>query len=352
MCRDLRVLLWIMIFGVLVSLSGSVYAQGLSPSSESHILHFNEQMMGSWLGREGRVTHPVVKGLVEKHVNSLNFYYDPNFEARAEAVMASSATARQMTMQFLPESYVSNVHIYLLADINQYFVALGGVGRAPAWAAGLAILRDGVILIRLKPNSASLIEPERTLAHELNHVALKRMTNDNPLPHWFYEGFAMLSTEKWNIHRAEILAHASMTDRILPFSKITKSFPEKGATVDLAYAQSSHFVSWLVKQWGEHTFKQFLAKLAAGDEFNEAFKAQYGLALSSAQMEWRNGLVEKNSWFAPLITAGSIIAFLGAIVVVALGIMRQKRRKRALRQPDNLPRELLPQNLRHFGPFT
>ncbi|MFA5624771.1 MAG: peptidase MA family metallohydrolase [Bradymonadales bacterium] len=340
-------ILMLLLFGAI-----SAQAQGLSPNSESHILHFSEDFSSTWLLREGRVEHPAVAGLSKVEANKLYFYVDPNYELRAQSVIQSSASAREMTMRYLPESFVSDVHIYLLGDINQYFEGLGEKARAPSWAAGLAILSDGVILIRLKPTTASLIEPERTLAHELNHIALKRMSNNNPLPHWFYEGFAMLSTEKWNIHRAEILAHASMTGRIFAFDKISNSFPAQGAAVDLAYAQSSHFVSWIVKQWGEANFKRFLERIAAGTAFKDAFRSQYGVALASAEMEWRSGLEKKNSWFAPLLTITSILMFLGAVIVLGLGIMRQKRRKRALKQPDALPREALPKNLRHFGPFT
>ena len=112
-------------------------------------------------------------------------------------------------------------------------------------------MRDGVILIKLAPRGTSRIEPEMTLAHELNHVALRRIARDAYFPHWFYEGLAMTTTDDWNINRAEVLARASMAGKLFDLDGIDDAFGKIGATVELAYAESAHFVSWLAKENGD-----------------------------------------------------------------------------------------------------
>ena len=61
----------------------------------------------------------------------------------------------------------------------------------------------------MAPSGMAKIEPHITLAHELNHVALRRFAQDNYFPHWFYEGLAMTATNDWNLDRAETLGRAN-----------------------------------------------------------------------------------------------------------------------------------------------
>ena len=203
--------------------NSSVSFAQTSPSDNYGSLIGDEQIE-EWLGREARLDHPVVSDLAREDASGLHFFFERGYARRAESVIRTAQDARQKTLRFLPPETAENVVIYLLGDINRYFREQNSPGRAPDWAAGLTILRDGVILIRLSPRGASRIEPEMTLAHELNHVALRRIARDADFPHWFYEGLAMTSTDDWNLTRAETLARASMSGNLLDLDGIDASF--------------------------------------------------------------------------------------------------------------------------------
>lgn len=315
----------------------------------------NDAQIESWLGRESRVTHPVVQHLGERKVETLQYYFERAYGQRAESVMQSSAQARAKTMRFLPEETVSEIHIYLLGDINRYFEAQGAPGRAPEWAAGLTLLRDGVILIRLSPRGTTKIEPERTLAHELNHVALRRFVQNNEVPHWFYEGFAMLATEDWGLNRAESLGRAAMSGQLLSFEELNAAFGKTGAVVDLAYAQSAHFVSWLAKEYGDDGIKKLLSEVATGIPFDKAFIAAFEYSPKSAYSVWHRNMSREQSLLASLFSHDGMFFFISVFAVAALSIAlvrRTKVRKRRLAaMAQDVSEEVLPENLRSFGPF-
>ena len=255
-----------------------------------------------------------------------------------------------------PPEAVENIHIYLLGDINRYFREQGSQGGAPEWAAGLTILRDGVILIKLAPRGTSRIEPEMTLAHELNHVALRRIARDAYFPHWFYEGLAMTTTDDWNINRAEVLARASMAGKLFDLDGIDDAFGKIGATVELAYAESAHFVSWLAKENGDESIKKLIEQTANGQPFDAAFSDIYGRSPRAAFALWHDQMSRDRSLFANVFSPEGIFFIISVFAAIALTIAlirrtsARKQRLAAMAREDSL--ETLPENLRNFGPFT
>lgn len=316
----------------------------------------NDAQIEAWLGREARVNHPVIKHLASRETETLQFYFERAYGQRAESVIRTAAQARAKTMRFLPAETVSDVHIYLLGDMNRYFEAQDSPGRAPEWAAGLTLLRDGVILIRLSPRGTTKLEPERTLAHELNHVALRRFVQDNQVPHWFYEGFAMLATDDWGLNRAETLGRASMSGRLIELDALNQAFGKTGAIVDLAYAQSAHFVSWLAKEYGDDAVKKLLSDVAIGHSFDKAFFTAFGRSPKAAFATWRDNMSREESLWASIFSHDGIFFMISVFAVAALSIALWRRtkirRRRLAEMHQDIPETVLPENLRHFGPFA
>lgn len=335
-------------------LSAQVTRDG-SPSP-AQVLTLNDEQIESWLGREGRVNHPVVEGVEHKTEAKLEFYFDKEYAMRAQFVIASAERAKAKTLRFLPEEALDNVHIYLLGDMNSYFEAQDAQGRAPDWAAGLAILRDGVILIRLSSKGTSRIEPEKTLAHELNHVALRRMAHESSFPHWFYEGFAMLATDDWNLDRATTLANASMGGHVMALGELNAAFSSQGTRVDLAYAQSAHFVSWVASQHGDEAISKTIAGVAEGKSFDDAFLAATGRSPIAAYQTWHEAMAKAHSKLALFFSPEGVFFFISvfAAIGLSLAILRRQRikRRRYENRNDDIPVSELPANLRNFGPFV
>ncbi len=324
--------------------------------AETQMLVLSDDQIAAWMGREAQIKHPAVPRLKHQDAATLHFYYEMAYERRAQDVIKSAPMARLKNARFLPEKAVEGVHIYLLGSLNTYFEAQKAPGRAPEWASGLSILRDDVILIRLKPLGTTRIEPERTLAHELNHVALRRVAGDSYFPHWFYEGLAMLTTDDWGINRAETLAQASMNGQLLDLNAIDAAFGKTGATVELAYAESAHFTSWLAKSFGDDSIRQLITRVSQGEPFNDAFIAAFDRSPNAAFALWHDVMAQKKSFLASLGSGDAIFfymsVFAGVALVIALVRRRRIRKARLESMADARPVSELPENLRHFGPFT
>lgn len=328
-------------------------AQGTQ--TETLSLNITDTQVEEWMGRESRLSHPVMDGLEKRDLSTLHFYFSKEYGQRAEAVMATAQKAREKNMRFLPAETLEDVNIYLIGNINMYFDALGSKGRAPDWAAGLTILRDGVILIRLAPNGTSKIEPEMTLAHELNHVALRRFAQNNEFPHWFYEGLAMTATEDWNINRAETLAKAAMAGQLLDLAAIDDAFGKIGTIVDLAYAESAHFVSWLAKENGDDAVKKLIADVATGTPFDKAFIQTFGRSPEAAFSVWHQNMSRGENLLASIFSHDGLFFMIS--VFAAFGLMAALWRKSAVRKArmnamnQDISEAVLPGNLKSFGPF-
>ena len=325
-------------------------------SANSEAIMITQDQREAWLGREAQTHHPAVPHLKRANNATLHFYYDMAYERRAQAVIESAPMARQRNLRFLPAETLENVHIYLLGDMNSYFRAQKAPGRAPEWASGLSILQDDVILIRLRSVGTTPIEPERTLAHELNHVALRRFGGNAHFPHWFYEGLAMLSTEDWGIKRAESLANASITGQLLDLPGIEEAFGKTGAIVDLAYAESAHFLSWLAKTNGDEKIKKLIVAVAGGKKFDDAFLEIFDHTPNASFAIWHEKLSKDQSVLASFFSGDAIFFYVSIFAVLALSIalVRRNRVRKARLQnmSADVPLETLPENLRHFGPFN
>ena len=343
---------WMMPMGA--SAQEMVSAQGVGEGTYEMTL--SDEQIEEWLGRERRVNHPAVSGLEHRDDSSLHFYFSRNYGQRAESVIRTAASAREKSLRYLPPETVDDIHVYLLGNINEYFEAVNSRGRAPEWAAGLTILHDGVILIRLAPSGMSRIEPERTLAHELNHAALRRYTRGNYLPHWFYEGLAMVATDDWGLARSEVLGRAAMAGNLLDLDEIDPAFGKTGALVDLAYAESAHFVSWLDKTYGDASIRQLIREVSEGKRFEDAFGAAFGRSPRAAFAKWHEAMSKNESILASIFSKDGLFFFISLFAAVGLCVALwrknaiRKRRKESMNQA--IPVTALPENLRDFGPFV
>jgi len=339
---------------LLTCLTAFIPAAALAQSTEG--ITVSADRIEAWMGREKTVNHPAIPNLKERESATLKFYYEVAYERRALDIIKTAPSARLKNMLFLPEETVSNVNIYLLGDLNTYFTAQDAPGRAPDWAAGLSLLADDVILIRLKSVGNAKIEPERTLAHELNHVALRRLAGDAYFPHWFYEGIAMLSTGDWDYNRADTLAKAAMTGHLLDLNEIDSAFGKQGAVVNLAYSQSAHFVSWLDKTYGSKKIENLIKNVADGKPFNEAFFDNFERSPNAAFALWKESQSKSQSVLASFFSHDALFFYTAIFAALALiiALIRKSKNKKARlnNMTAELPISALPENLRNFGPFS
>lgn len=297
------------------------------------------------------VVHPVISTFVTHDQDGMRFHYPEEYASLVlPLARQSSQTAARIIADLSPD-VLSSVDIYFIYEMEEYFRARNQKPRNPHWASGLALLGEDVILVKLSPNSGGRLELDRTLAHELSHIALHHHVSGRPLPHWFVEGFALLQTEEWNLGRANALAEAAVADALIPLWELDEGFPANAAKAQLAYAESGHFLHWIISWRGRMRFQQLTANLGQGMKFKPAFEKAYGDSFDDIELKWRTELKVDDGWVA-IIVASSTLFFAMGVLFVGIYLRVRQQREVAFSKIVPVHGPPVPEHLKEFGPFA
>ena len=166
----------------------------------------------------------------------------------------------------------------------------------------------------------------------------------------------MTATNDWSIERAESLGKSAMAGQILELDELDDAFSKTGTIVDLAYAESAHFVTWLVNTHGDEAMKLLLKNVSDGIPFDQAFTTAFGRSPRAAHALWKENMSRGESILASLFSHDGLFFMISLFAAIALCIALwhrtaiRKRRMAAMNR--DIPDTGLPENLRHFGPFN
>ena len=228
--------------------------------------------------------------------------------------------------------------ITLMPDERDMFAAIARKhpgSRPPEWASGLAFPRLRSIFLRGDVPAEELLT---TAQHEISHVALGAAIGDGArVPIWFSEGVAIRQSEPVAFDRIWLLTESALADKLLPLSELDRGYPTGGGRVGVGYAQSVHFVGFLVSRDGEAKFHALVQALSTpGAEFEATLAKVYGRPLSGIETEWRDTLGFWWGWIPVVFIGASFWVILGLLLVWA---WRRRRREQALRIRDLAGRE-------------
>ncbi len=242
------------------------------------------------------------------------------------------------------------IRVLFLPDLNDYFRRRNMKPRAPHWAVGLAIPSESTILVKWgRTEAGPWVALEPTFIHEMAHMALDRAVDakgihidgaiekhtsptakhQRIIPRWLHEGFAIAQAGEWSLERSTVLMQAGLRGRIIPLPDLHQGFPADGFDVELAYAQSYHFVLHLREQYGQRALAPLIKHMSEGHDFEAAFAKAYGRSFRIEERAWRDHLNVAYTWI-PIITGSSTIWFLGGIIFVLAWRRRRKERKERL----------------------
>ncbi|MFZ5586389.1 MAG: peptidase MA family metallohydrolase [Thermodesulfobacteriota bacterium] len=219
------------------------------------------------------------------------------------------------------------------ADFLQKVRAVGG----PEWAAGLALTAEGLILLR---PPRLLIDPKQfrlVLIHELVHLYLAAALPRREHPLWLEEGLAMYAAGEGGLERAAAMTQGLLGSGLIPFERLEKDYPESRAQVDLAYAQSYYFVSWLLNRHGPEVLRRVVASLVRGRELTQAFYEATGQGLAALEAEFGQEMTTRFSWLVVLTAGGTLWAGVSLVAGVGLVLRRRAHRRRMAAMADLEP---------------
>ena len=146
-----------------------------------------------------------------------------------------------------------------------------------------------------------------TLSHEYVHYLLTKKSR-NRLPLWMHEAIAKLLETKWRDEpnymspiMETILSGALKNDYRVPLEDMMPSLAKlkTAKDVQLAYAEVSTMMEYLVESKGIEIFPLLLEDLAQGKVFEESFEVRSGSDISAFQSNWEIWAKNKDLKFIP-----------------------------------------------------
>lgn len=214
-------------------------------------------------------------------------------------------------------------------DFSRRARRLGG----PSWAAGLAVPRSGLILVRSPGQLTRPGEFRFLLIHELVHLYLAAGLGSKRPPRWLEEGLAMYASGQsgWGLTGA--MTRGVLLKRLIPFSDLEHRFPEQGDQAALAYAQSYYFVSFLLANFGKDVLSRLLAELSQGRDFTTALHRVAGMGQVAVQKQFSDEMSSRFSWLALGAASGTIWAVI-ALAAAAMLLWRRRSQLQARKLID------------------
>lgn len=177
-----------------------------------------------------------------------------------------------------------SVGVYLYDEPAALRVSVPG---APGWIGGIAFPEHSIVL--LVASADYLPESARILRHELGHLVFTRLTFNCAAtpPTWLAEGLAMNVEGPDEAALAATLVEAIDEGRLLTLAQLEGSFSVHHRPAGLAYAQSHSLVKYLIDRYGRDQLADLMDHLAAGEPFDAALLATYGLSDEALEDDWR-----------------------------------------------------------------
>lgn len=205
-------------------------------------------------------------------------------------------------------------------------------GRIPAWGAGMALPRSGVIVVRVDGG-----DPLVTLRHELAHVALHRRIQVR-VPLWFDEGYAVLAAREYGRMAALRLNVAVASGRVPTLPALDAALRGSEGDATAAYALAASAVAELGRRHPSRELGPLLERLERGTSFDDAVLAMTGLSVDRFADTWHLGIRRRYNW-GIWFAAGGVWVVLAVILAWGAAWRRQldQPRREALNEGWELP---------------
>jgi Peptidase MA superfamily len=198
-------------------------------------------------------------------------------------------------------------------------------GRAPAWAAAIALPESRTVVIRADGEALP-----RILRHELAHLTLHEAVRGR-VPLWFDEGYAGWAAGEWD--RLGLLElNLSVARGALPtLTRLDAALRGATSTADAAYALAVSAVTELARRNPSGTLDPLMARLVAGDDFEAAVLATTGLTLDRFEEDWQRAVRRRYSLVTWLLASGGwLLVALGVLGLVHFRRRADRERRAAL----------------------
>lgn len=257
--------------------------------------------------------------------SALVWHYPKRFEPAVAKLRPKAELSMKRLEQRLALTKPERVDIWLISDLDDFYTWNELPSRAPEWAVGLSLVNKRTVLVKHGVGKdGQLVDLEKTLDHELAHVAVDLARQGKHMPLWFNEGFAQWHAQEWTLENGELVARSAASHTLQPLSALDRSFPDHHNSTSIAYAQSHHFIRYLVNRYGEDFLPQVMSKVRQGESFSVAFTLATGDDFENVQTRWMQGL-EQNSSVLSVFADGTLLFFGASLLFLLTWGVRRRR---------------------------
>ncbi|MEW6618341.1 MAG: peptidase MA family metallohydrolase [bacterium] len=243
------------------------------------------------------------------------------------------------TIQIAEESYQTitadigftvdqRTFIFIFPSRKEFELANKGVQKQIVGQA--CVGKDNIIVIQ-SPKSNLNITLEKTIRHELTHIVLGAVFKKGYLPRWLNEGLAMYEAKEWQLVNNMYLGQAYLTDKLLPFSSLTYTFPRDDFQTQLAYAQSFDIVLFMINRYGKEKVIKLIKELSYGTEFNSAFNKSFGMDFGKLETNWYASLKKRFNWVS-VVTSSYLLWLIFPVLCLVVYMIKRHQVKKKIRE--------------------
>lgn len=204
--------------------------------------------------------------------------------------------------------------------------AHGGQAHAEPWIAGLAMLHDDRIVIRL--DGQGLLRTGEVVRHEIAHIAMHALAGQRPLPRWYHEGVAMLVAGEATFDRLRESIGAGAFGQLDSLDNLEDGFAGNRVAAERAYATSAGFLRFAVGRTANPAaLADIHRRMAYGLHFEPAFIATFGLKPDALFELYAHYVGTAGSRWTVMLSDSVLWSLLGVLSFIALlvGWMRRPR---------------------------
>ncbi len=252
------------------------------------------------------------------------FYFHPQDKQLMKSLIHDAEILREEIIKDLGFGFKEKTRVYLAPSFRKYQEIQPGE-EVPSWSAAVAYPSLNLIIIQSpRATRGKNMDLRKAFKHEFTHIALgKAFSNREEIPRWLNEGLAMYESREWDLSRVSTITRAVLTDSLIPLSEITHWFPFDADKAELAYSQSFYLISFLISEYGKHTFHRFLKEYSGGKGLNDVFINVYGIKREELEERWKNYLKVRFSWL-PIVTSATTLWFLATVAFILAYIKKKK----------------------------
>lgn len=265
----------------------------------------------------------------ERTLGSVTLHWYDGDDQFAASVLATAVKALSNASAEARTSVTGPVNIYFYANEQDFRSAMGT--NVDQWVGGQTFPLYRLIIL-LAPGS-DLANAQRSVAHEMTHVAIDSTSEDpfGALPTWLDEGMAEVAEGYLDPAFQQALNTAVQSHTLLSIQSISGNFPESTDGATLAYAESASMVSYFVKSYGQAKLATLIADFRQGDTADEAFQQTVGTSTLAFQQKWEASLQPAGNSSSPAATTSqngqpSVVSVLLAPVTFVVSILEDVAR--------------------------